>query len=464
MRRTITSFLVLAGLVAAQQQVWGQCGGIGWTGPTTCVSGTYCAVLNPYYSQCLPGSAPGQSTTTTSAPTTITTSTTTSAPPATTSGTSGPTTCPNVPSGLGSGSNKLPDPFTFHSGSKVTSKADWECRQKEIRSLMTQYELGTLPSTTPSVSASYSGNSLSISVSDGGKSISFSVSISKPSGSGPFPAIINFGTFGASIPIPSSTVATIGFNNDEMAAQSGSSSRGQGKFYNLYGSAHPAGAMAAWAWGVSRIVDALELTAAQTGINPKRIGVTGCSRNGKGAFVAGALEPRIALTLPQESGSGGAGCWRLANWQNSNGGGVQPPTQIVTENPWFGKAFDQYVSNVNALPFDHHMLAGLVAPRPMYIMENPDYAWLGTMSTYGCMGAGKKIYDALGATQKFGYSQVGGHSHCSFPGSQSSELNAFINTYLVGSGSGNTGVYRTDQSYPQLNLNEWCPWTVPTLS
>ncbi|KAF5382254.1 hypothetical protein D9757_008952 [Collybiopsis confluens] len=35
-------------------QEWGQCGGIGWTGPTACVSGTTCQVLNPYFSQCLP--------------------------------------------------------------------------------------------------------------------------------------------------------------------------------------------------------------------------------------------------------------------------------------------------------------------------------------------------------------------------------------------------------------------------
>lgn len=32
---------------------WGQCGGIGWTGPTICVSPYTCQVLNPYYSQCL---------------------------------------------------------------------------------------------------------------------------------------------------------------------------------------------------------------------------------------------------------------------------------------------------------------------------------------------------------------------------------------------------------------------------
>jgi endo-1,4-beta-xylanase len=38
------------GCVAAH---WGQCGGQGWTGCTTCEAGTTCKVSNQYYSQCL---------------------------------------------------------------------------------------------------------------------------------------------------------------------------------------------------------------------------------------------------------------------------------------------------------------------------------------------------------------------------------------------------------------------------
>ncbi|KAF9077616.1 concanavalin A-like lectin/glucanase domain-containing protein [Rhodocollybia butyracea] len=33
---------------------WGQCGGIGWKGPTSCVAGTTCVAASAYYSQCLP--------------------------------------------------------------------------------------------------------------------------------------------------------------------------------------------------------------------------------------------------------------------------------------------------------------------------------------------------------------------------------------------------------------------------
>ncbi|KAK2001428.1 hypothetical protein LX36DRAFT_570248 [Colletotrichum falcatum] len=36
---------------------WGQCGGNGWSGATTCVSGYTCSILNPFYHQCIPGSS-----------------------------------------------------------------------------------------------------------------------------------------------------------------------------------------------------------------------------------------------------------------------------------------------------------------------------------------------------------------------------------------------------------------------
>ncbi|KAF8589502.1 carbohydrate-binding module family 1 protein [Ramaria rubella] len=47
----------LVQLATAQSPAWGQCGGQGWTGATTCVSGYVCTVSNQYYSQCLPGTA-----------------------------------------------------------------------------------------------------------------------------------------------------------------------------------------------------------------------------------------------------------------------------------------------------------------------------------------------------------------------------------------------------------------------
>ncbi|KAK6541143.1 hypothetical protein TWF694_008515 [Orbilia ellipsospora] len=75
MRSSLILFaLSSVGGTLAQQTIYGQCGGIGWTGPTTCVSGTTCQYGNDYYSQCLPG---GAATTTTKSTTTTTKAATT---------------------------------------------------------------------------------------------------------------------------------------------------------------------------------------------------------------------------------------------------------------------------------------------------------------------------------------------------------------------------------------------------
>ncbi|PIL33998.1 hypothetical protein GSI_03706 [Ganoderma sinense ZZ0214-1] len=82
------TLLPLVHLAAGQAAEWGQCGGIGWAGATTCVSGTVCTVINAYYSQCLPGAVTPAPTSTTPA---------TSAPPGTTSTPTG-----SAPGGLSS--------------------------------------------------------------------------------------------------------------------------------------------------------------------------------------------------------------------------------------------------------------------------------------------------------------------------------------------------------------------------
>ena len=352
----------------------------------------------------------------------------------------------------------LPDPFLPLDGARVTTKAEFEYRQQEISALFQQYELGTFPPAPATVTGSFASDSLTINIEDAGGSTSFSVSIAYPSGGeGPYPAIIAYGAL--SIPQPEG-VASITFMNDEVAVQTDTSSRGQGLFYDLYGSDHTAAATTAWAWGVSRIVDALESTP-DANIDATKLAVTGCSRNGKGAIIAGALEPRIALTIPQESGSGGSACWRISDDQQANGAEVQTASQIITENVWFSTAFEQYVNDVSVLPVDHHMLAGLVAPRGLYVVENTDMEWLGSESTFGCMTAGHKIFEALGVPDNMGYSQVGGHQHCQFPSSQQTELDAFVGKFLLGEET-DTAVMKTDGGF--TFDEKWTDWTVPELS
>jgi len=96
--------IALAVGVQCQQSEYQQCGGIGWTGGTTCASPYTCQVSNPYYSQCLPGTGGVTTTTTTAQATTTTahsttttvaghtTTTTTTAAATTTSSSGGSTT------------------------------------------------------------------------------------------------------------------------------------------------------------------------------------------------------------------------------------------------------------------------------------------------------------------------------------------------------------------------------------
>ncbi|KFY25673.1 hypothetical protein V493_04512 [Pseudogymnoascus sp. VKM F-4281 (FW-2241)] len=65
MLQQILALGVFATYVSAQSPLYGQCGGTGWTGPKTCVSGSTCVVGNPWYSQCLPGSSSPDPTPTT---------------------------------------------------------------------------------------------------------------------------------------------------------------------------------------------------------------------------------------------------------------------------------------------------------------------------------------------------------------------------------------------------------------
>ena len=73
----LLSRAVLATVAQAQQTAYGQCGGIGWTGQTTCVSGYYCYYNNAYYSQCIPGTGGATTATTANTATTATTKATT---------------------------------------------------------------------------------------------------------------------------------------------------------------------------------------------------------------------------------------------------------------------------------------------------------------------------------------------------------------------------------------------------
>src|SRR6185295_10469551 len=104
------------------------------------------------------------------------------------------------------------------------------------------------------------------------------------------------------------------YNNYDLGKEGAAEmSRGKpnpGKYYDLYGGKDSAGLLMAWSWGASRMLDVMQKAGAGM-FDMSGIGVTGCSRLGKGAFIIGAYDDRIALTMPQEPSTGGDPALRI---------------------------------------------------------------------------------------------------------------------------------------------------------
>jgi hypothetical protein len=358
---------------------------------------------------------------------------------------------------------KLPDPFLMMNGKRITRKEEWKCRRAEIAALAQEFEYGYKPNTPYAASTGmFRNDSIIVTVNDNGKTISFSCKITYPTaGKAPYPAMIGIGMSNLNNSLLSNLgVAVISFPNNKIANQNNASSRGKGIFYDMFGSNHSAGALMAWAWGVSKLIDALEKTP-DAKIDASRLGVTGCSRNGKGALCVGAYDERIKLTIPQESGSGGAVSWRVSDSIKAKGQNTQTLSQIVTENCWFRENFSQFGNTASKLPFDQHSVIGLVAPRAILIIDN-DILWLGPESAWNCAHAARTIWEALGVPDNMGFSQTTAHPHCAYPSSQDTELTSYVQKFLLGDNSINTSIMKTELGFT-FEKEKWIDWKVPVL-
>lgn len=354
----------------------------------------------------------------------------------------------------------LPDPFQWSDGrGRLLSVNDWFARRSEIKAEIENYEIGLKPDRPDTISASYSSGVLTVNMTVNGYSFTLTSQVSLPAGNGPFPAVIGMGGGSGSLPVDifsSRNIARISFNYNDVTTDQGASNTDP--YYQLYPHLNidNTGQYSAWAWGVSRIIDGLELVQDELPIDLKRIAVTGCSRGGKMALFAGAFDERIALTIAQESGGGGAAAWRfsqtLAGVENLG----------ATDHGWFRESMFQFSgNNVSRLPHDHHELMAMVAPRALLVLGNPDYQWLADESGYVSCMAAKEVWNALGVPDRFGFSIVGGHLHCNLPDVQRPEVTAFIDKFMLGDNNANTNI--ATHSY-STNLSPWITWTTPILS
>lgn len=356
----------------------------------------------------------------------------------------------------------LTDPLQFSDGSgRATEFEDWSRRRWEISKEIQKYEIGTKPAMEEGqVTASMSGNTLTVKVTVNGKTLTLTSTITYPStGKAPYPLII--GTSNNSLPssiFTSRGVAMMTFSEAQVNNYSqfgGAAGKGNYNFDKLYPSLKSNGAYAEWSWGVSRLIDGLYLVGSEkTKIDLEHIGVTGCSYAGKMALFAGAFDERIALTIAQEPGGGGAAAWRVSEFCG------EVEKLGATDGNWFLDGFQSNFSGGNTikLPYDHHELCAMVCPRALLVLGNPDMVWLADESGYISSVAARKVWEQYGIEDRMGYSIVGGHGHCQLPNNQYPEVEAFVDKFLCGKESTNTNITIAPKYAGITNADKWTAW------
>ena len=362
--------------------------------------------------------------------------------------------------------SSLPDPFTFTTGGRVATFDEWTCRRNQIKSDIERYEIGPKPPKPASVTATFTGNnSLRIVSTVGGKTLTQTVTVSIPSGTGPFPVIIgmNSATGGLGANLFSGCI-TVNYAHDQVVsygAGSGSISASD-PYFTLYPGTD-IGKYSAWSWGISRIIDGIELMQTQMKADLKRIAVTGCSYAGKMALFGGAFDERVALTIAQESGGGGINSWRMSQAYTTRTG-VNIEKIDNTNYSWFKSSMRSL--NPNTLPHDHHELVAMIAPRALLVLGNPTQEWLGDESGYKSCMAAVEVWKAMGVEDRFGWVFTPDHSHCSASSDQNTAATAFINRFLKNT-TATTNIRTNPTKITQQNITintSVFNWTTPTIT
>jgi len=312
----------------------------------------------------------------------------------------------------------LPDLLQFTDGSKVTAPDQWPARRAELLETVLNIEYGHLPPAPegmtihllhpaefrPVGGATVSTYRLILQPSG----FSFTVMLATPPGKGPFPLVIDgdgcwrYLTDEILALALRRGYAVAWFNRTELAPDAYHPRRDDG-LYLVYPDGD-FGALAAWAWGFHRVVDLAE---GLDNIDCSRIVATGHSRGGKTALLAGATDERIALTAPNNSGAGGAGCY---HYPDEGGERLEDSIRLIPY--WFSPRLPAYVGREAELPIDQHSVKALVAPRALLTTEALGDIWASPRGTRLTHEAAQEVYRLLGAEHRIGiFFREGYHAH-----------------------------------------------------
>lgn len=148
------------------------------------------------------------------------------------------------------------------------------------------------------------------------------------------------------------------------------------------------GALTAWAWAASRVMDYFET---EPLIDEKKVAVVGHSRGGKTSLWCAAQDERFALAISSCSGNSGDAI--------SRGKSGESIAQIVDRFPfWFSKNYQKYAGREETLPFDQHFLIALIAPRLVYTSTKTNDSWADPVSEFESLVQADSVYGLFGLT------------------------------------------------------------------
>ncbi len=147
------------------------------------------------------------------------------------------------------------------------------------------------------------------------------------------------------------------------------------------------GAIAAWGWGYSLMIDALER---EPDLSTSAYVAYGHSRYGKSALVAAAFDPRVSAVVSHQSGAGGASLNR-----GKKGESVKSITRSYPH--WFAPRYAEFAGREEAMPVDQHHLLALIAPRPVLLGNARRDVWSDPNGAFRAAMGADPVYRLYGA-------------------------------------------------------------------
>lgn len=145
------------------------------------------------------------------------------------------------------------------------------------------------------------------------------------------------------------------------------------------------GTIAAWSWGMERVIDFL---GRDKDIDKRAIAVIGQSRFGKASILTGAFDARVVLSIPIQAGCGGTLSVRAKKGETVK--------QINRLPDWFCQEFHEFNDHPDRLPFDQDCLIALCAPRAVLLGEATKDHLTDPAGTFHMLQMAGVVYKFLG--------------------------------------------------------------------